>query len=77
MVPEPLGEVSAVSGPGSVETLQPFNVSVTDRQPVHQLVDTLQVWRQTAQLQQLNLGTHQDTFSVQVHLIKVNLMNLL
>lgn len=63
-VPEPLSEVSGVSGPGSVETLQPFNISVTDWQSVHQLVNALQVWRQAAQLQQVNLRTHYYTFSV-------------
>lgn len=47
-----------MSGPGSVQSLQPFNISVTDWQSVNQLVDTFQVWRQTAQLQQVNLVTH-------------------
>lgn len=45
-----------MSGPRSVETLQPFNVSVTDGYSVHHLVNTLQVWRQAAQLQQVTLG---------------------
>lgn len=44
-----------MSGPGSVQALQPFNVSVTDWQSVDRLVDTFQLWRQAAQLQQVNL----------------------
>lgn len=53
-----------MSGPSSVQTLQPFNISVADWQSVNQLVDTFQVWRQTAQPQQVNLVTHYHTFSV-------------
>lgn len=53
-----------MSGPGSVQSLQPFNISVADWQSVNQLVDTFQVWRQTAQLQQVNLVTHYHTFSM-------------
>lgn len=60
-VPEPLSEVSDVSGPGPVETLQTFDVSVTDWQPVHRLVDTFQLGRQTAQLQQVHLVEQYDT----------------
>lgn len=54
-IPEPLIEVSSVSSPGSVKALQPFNISVTDWQPVNQLINPFQVWRQTAQFQQINL----------------------
>lgn len=53
-----------MSGPGSVQALQPFNVSVTDWQSVDRLVDTFQLWRQTAQLQQVNLVAQYYTCSV-------------
>lgn len=53
-----------MSGPGSVQALQLFNVSVTDRQSVDRLIDTFQLWRQTAQLQQVNLVAQYDTCSV-------------
>lgn len=56
--------MSDVSGPGSVQALQPFNVSVTDWQSVDRLVDTFQLWRQTAQLQQVNLVAQYYTCSV-------------
>lgn len=60
-LPEPLSEVSDVSGPGPVETLQAFDVSVADWQSVHRLVDTFQLWRQTAELQQVHLVQQYDT----------------
>lgn len=56
--------MSGVSRPGSVETLQAFNISVTDWQSVHQLINPFKNWRQTAQFQQVNLETHYYTFSV-------------
>lgn len=60
LVPEPLSEVSDVSGPGPVETLQTFDVPIADRQSVDRLVDTFQLWRQTAELQQVHLVEQQD-----------------
>lgn len=61
-IPEPLIEVSSVSSPGSVKTLQSFNISVTDWQPVNQLINPFQVWRQTAQFQQINLVKYDQTY---------------
>lgn len=61
-IPEPLTEVSSVSSPGSVKALQSFNISVTDWQPVNQLINPLQVWRQTAQFQQMNLVKYDQTY---------------
>lgn len=63
-IPEPLTEVSSVSSPGSVKALQSFNVSVTDGQPVNQLINPFQVWRQTAQLQQMNLVKYDQTYRI-------------
>lgn len=61
-IPEPLIEVSSMSSPGSVQTLQSFNISVTDWQPVNQLINPLQFWRQTAQFQQMNLVKYDQTY---------------
>lgn len=76
LVPEPLSEVSDVSGPGSVEALQPFNVPVTDWQSVDRLVDTFQLWRQTAQLQQVNLVAQYYTYSIKKEYVKMELFYL-
>ena len=62
-VPEPLGEVGRVGGPGAVEALQPLHVAVAEGQAIGQLVESLQVRGQAAQLQQVNLGP-QHTLNV-------------
>lgn len=64
--------MSGVSGPGSVETLQAFNISVTDWQSVHQLINPFKIWRQTAQFQQVNLETYYYTFSVGRSMEQIN-----
>lgn len=61
-IPEPLIEVSRVSSPGPVKALQSFNIPVTDWQPVNQLINPFQVWRQTAQFQQMNLVKYDQTY---------------
>lgn len=61
-IPEPLIEMSSVSSPGSVKYLQSFHISVTDWQPVNQLINPFQVWRQTAQFQQMNLVKYDQTY---------------
>lgn len=61
-IPEPLIEVSSVSSPGSVKALQSFKISVTYWQPVNQLINPFQVWRQTARFQQMNLVKYDQTY---------------